>query len=67
MQIAQKSVSKSIQNECAADTTGGVQKGLGMIPRQAIYEDWSSGEIKKMRKPVQAYTACQVVIYFILD
>ena len=35
MQIAQKSVSKSIQNECAADTAGGVQRGLGMLPQQA--------------------------------
>ena len=61
MQIAQKSVSKSIQNECAADTAGGVQRGLGMLPQQAIYEDRSSGEIKKMCKPVQVYTACQFV------
>ena len=61
MQIAQKSVSKSIQNECAADTVGGVQKGLGMLPQQAIYEDWPRGEIKKMSKPVQVYTACQFV------
>ena len=61
MQIAQKSVSKSIQNECAADTTGGVQKGLGMLPQQTIYEDWPSGEIKKMSKPVQVCTACQFV------
>ena len=53
MQIAQKSVSKSIQNECAADTVGGVQRGLGMLPQQAIYEDWHRGEIKKMSKPVQ--------------
>jgi len=42
MQIAQKSVSKSIQNECAADTAGGVQRGLGMLPQQAIYEDFPS-------------------------
>ena len=35
MQITQKSVSKSIQNECAADTAGGVQRGLGMLPQQA--------------------------------
>ena len=61
MQIAQKSVSKSIQNECAADTAGGVQRGLGMLPQQAIYEDWPRGEIKKMSKPVQVYTACQFV------
>ena len=61
MQIAQKSVSKSIQNECAADTVGGVQRGLGMLPQQAICEDRSSGEIKKMCKPVQVYTACQFV------
>lgn len=66
MQIAQKSVSKGIQNECVADTAGGVQRGLGMLPQQAIYEDWPRGEIKKMRKPVQVYTACQVAIYFIL-
>ena len=65
MQIAQKSVSKSIQNECAADTTGGVQKGLGMLPQQAIYEDWPSGEIKKMSKPVQVCTACQFVTLII--
>ena len=45
MQIAQKSVSKSIQNECAADTAGGGQRGLGMLPQQAIYEDFSSGGI----------------------
>ena len=45
MQIAQKSVSKSIQNECAADTAGGGQRGLGMLPQQAICEDFSSGEI----------------------
>ena len=45
MQIAQKSVSKSIQNECAADTAGGGQRGLGMFPQQAICEDFSSGEI----------------------
>ena len=45
MQIAQKSVSKSIQNECAADTAGGVQRGLGMLPQQAIYENFSSGGI----------------------
>lgn len=61
MQIAQKSVSKSIQNECAADTVGGVQRGLGMLPQQAIYEDRPRGEIKKMSKPVQVYTACQFV------
>ena len=61
MQIAQKSVSKSIQNECASDTAGGGQRGLGMLPQQAIYEDRSSGEIKKMCKPVQVYTACQFV------
>ena len=61
MQIAQKSVSKSIQNECAADTVGGVQRGLGMLPQQAIYEDWPRGKIKKMSKPVQVYTACQFV------
>ena len=61
MQIAQKSVSKSIQNECAADTAGGVQRGLGMLPQQAIYEDWPRGEIKKMSEPVQVYTACQFV------
>ena len=61
MQIAQKSVSKSIQNECAADTTGGVQKGLGMLPQQAIYEDWPRGEIKKMSKPVQVCPACGFV------
>ena len=61
MQIAQKSVSKSIQNECAADTVGGVQRGLGMLPQQAIYEDWPRGEIKKMSKPVQVYTARQFV------
>jgi len=42
MQIAQKSVSKSIQNECAAVTPGGVQRGLGMLPQQAIYEDFPS-------------------------
>ena len=45
MQIAQKSVSKSIQNECAADTAGGVQRGLGMLPQQAICENFSSGGI----------------------
>ena len=45
MQIAQKSVSKSIQNECAADTAGGVQRGLGMLPQQAIFENFSSGGI----------------------
>lgn len=61
MQIAQKSISKSIQNECAADTAGGVQRGLGMLPQQAICEDWPKGEIKKMSKPVQVYTACQFV------
>ena len=61
MQIAQKSVSKSIQNECVADTAGGVQRGLGMLPQQAIYEDWPRGEIKKMSEPVQVYTACQFV------
>ena len=61
MQIAQKSVSKSIQNECAADTAGGVQRGLGMLPQQAIYEDWPRGEIKKMSELVQVYTACQFV------
>ena len=65
MQIAQKSVSKSIQNECAADTAGGVQRGLGMLPQQAIYEDWPRGEIKKMSKPVQVYTACQFVTLII--
>jgi len=42
MQIAQKSVSKSIQNECAADSAGGVQRGLGMLPQQAICENFSS-------------------------
>ena len=42
MQIAQKSVSKSIQNECVAVTPGGVQRGLGMLPQQAIYEDFPS-------------------------
>lgn len=45
MQIAQKSVSKSIQNECAADTAGGVQRELGMLPQQAICENFSSGGI----------------------
>ena len=45
MQIAQKSVSKSIQNECAADSAGGVQRGLGMLPQQAICENFSSGGI----------------------
>ena len=45
MQIAQKSVSKSIQNECVADTAGGVQRGLGMLPQQVIYEDFPSGGI----------------------
>ena len=45
MQIVQKSVSKSIQNECVADTVGGVQRGLGMLPQQAIYEDFPSGGI----------------------
>ena len=66
MQIAQKSVSKGIQNECVADTAGGVQRRLEKIHKKAIYEDWPRGEIKKMRKPVQVYTACQVAIYFIL-
>ena len=45
MQIVQKSVNKSIQNECVADTVGGVQRGLGMLPQQAIYEDFPSGGI----------------------
>lgn len=42
MQIAQKSVSKSIQNECVADTVGGIQRGVGMLPQQAICENFSS-------------------------
>ena len=63
MQIAQKSVSKSIQNECAADTAGGVQRGLGMLPQQAIYEDWPSGEIKKMSKPVVEYRSPTKDVY----
>ena len=44
MQIAQKTISKSIQNECEADAPGGGQKGLEMLPQQAIYEDFPSGE-----------------------
>ena len=33
----------------------------GCFPQQAICEDWLRGEIKKMSKPVQVYTACQFV------
>lgn len=62
MQIAQKSVSKSIQNECAADSAGGVQRGLGMLPQQAICEDLSNGKIEKMRLRGPVDTACQFVL-----
>ena len=51
---------KTIENRAAgiADT---VQRGLGMLPQQAICEDWPRGKIEKMSKPVQVYTACQFV------
>lgn len=62
MQIAQKTVSKSIQNECAADTAGGVQRGLGMLPQQAICEDSTNGKIEKMRLRGPVDTACQFVL-----
>ena len=39
VQIAQRLLSKSIQNECAAGIADTVQKGLGMLPQQAICED----------------------------
>ena len=35
VQIAQRLLSKSIQNECAADIADTVQRGLGMLPQQA--------------------------------
>ena len=51
---------KMIENRAAgiADT---VQRGLGMLPQQAICEDWSRGKIEKMSEPVQVYTACRFV------
>lgn len=51
---------KTIENRAAsiADT---VQRGLGMLPQQAICEDWPRGEIKKTSEPVQVHTACQFV------
>ena len=50
MQIAQKSVSKSIQNECAADTAGGVQRGLGVLTQQAKFAKIARREIVKSGK-----------------
>lgn len=47
MQIAQKSISKSIHNECAADTAGGVQQGLGVLTQQAKFAKIAQREIVK--------------------
>lgn len=47
-QIAQKSVSKSIQNECAADTACGVQQGLGVFTQQAKFVKIARREIVKV-------------------
>ena len=49
------------QNDRAADIEDGVQRGLGTLPQQAIFENWANGEIEKMSEPVQVYTACQFV------
>ena len=51
---------KTIEN-CAAGIADTVQRGLGMLPQQAICKDWPRGKIEKMSEPVQVYTACQFV------
>ena len=43
---------------CAADIRDVVQRGLGMLPQQAIFENGTKGEIEKISEPVQVYTAC---------
>ena len=53
MQIAQKSVSKSIQNECAADTVGVVQRGLGVFTQQAKFAKISRRVIVKSGKRIR--------------
>ena len=51
---------KTIEN-CAAGIADTVQRGLGMLPQQAICKDWPRGKIEKMSEPVQVHTACQFV------
>ena len=53
MHIAQKSVNKSIQNECAADTAGGVQQGLGVLTQQAKFARIARREIVKSGKRIR--------------
>jgi len=52
----------NVQNERAAGIADTVQRGLGMLPQQAICEDCTEGEIEKMSEQGPVYTACQFVI-----
>ena len=38
-----------------------VQRGLGMLPQQALFAKAPKGDFVKMSEPVQVYTACQFV------
>ena len=59
--LSRSNIYKSVQNERVAGIADTVQRGLGMLPQQAICEDWPRGKIEKMSEPVQVYTACRFV------
>lgn len=58
---------KNGQYDHVASIEDAVQRGLGMLPQQAIFEIGAKGKIEKMGKPVQVYTACQFVILSLLS
>ena len=51
----------NVQNERVAIIKDDVRRGLGMLPKRAIFEKSSKGDFSKISKPVQVYTACQFV------
>ena len=50
-----------IENLRAASVADTVQRGLGMLPLQAVCEDFPDRKIEETGKVVPLSTACQVV------
>ena len=53
---------KTTKTGRAAIIEDDVQRGLGMLPQQAICEDLTGGKIEKMRLRGPVDTACQFVL-----